>query len=61
MYTCKLFSVYLRDHEHTSDFQKDFSLLTFEKVYLPVSRFSNKNGNTYLASPKKPDVWFDVS
>ena len=42
MYNGKFCGSYLRNHEHTKDFQEKCPCLTFEKVYLPVSRFGNK-------------------
>ena len=41
MYMCKYFGSYPRNFEHKKDFQKYFSSLIFETVYLPVAKFSN--------------------
>ena len=43
MYSCKIFGIYPRNHEHARDIsrKKIFFSLIFEKVYLPVSKSSD--------------------
>ena len=42
MHRYKLYSIYPRNHELAKDFQKVFSSLIFENVYLPVPRLSSR-------------------
>ena len=41
MYSYRLCVSYCCDHEHTSNFEKQFSWLISKKVYLPLFQFSN--------------------
>ena len=41
-YSCKSLSSNRRNHEHARDFQRKFSSLIFEEVYLTVYKFLNR-------------------
>ena len=42
MHSCELFGTYSRDHERKRDFQKNFPWEIFEKIFLPLCKFSNR-------------------
>ena len=44
LYSCQLFSSYARNHKDARNLKKNtnFSLLIFDKVFLPVSKFSSR-------------------